>query len=526
MMKMPRLLWGALLVLPLLAACQNETPRPASPQQSPPLAPRVMDAEFDACRAKERALLEQTALPGAPEFEARRADILGRARGEPMLFVREPKATTESDLPEAAKGLRDKLASRSPFARVVQLKRVLAKDRAALRALLLREGYVYATEPQEALALVTRLELTDLFDEDVIYLHRGSTITELRRKQGRPTTYRDPRDQRAELLFGDRVAAHRADLTEPLHRDARGLQFRLGFERLRVKRATPAGLLADLRLGGAWTRTVLDAKGAELSLGCFLEPKDRRSRIEKHLASEAPRRKALARLRSAVSSHIEEGLPFDRPRGEETADRDGQLRPAWRWAYMAGRQSFEFEENWYPVYDASGRPHPPQVCVDFVLDSYERASDTWFTSLGQKPERKHGKLDFNEFGITNRRGVLALEDFAESKPEIFEHRRFADDERIKFRDRDRFFAFLVQHADRFRPGDVVAIQGVKNDGKIHQHAILIENTDPITGFPDGLADQMKRPRRRTWEGIMAEAPLRSLLYQLRPKDGVLLAAGG
>jgi hypothetical protein len=39
---------------------------------------------------------------------------------------------------------------------------------------------------------------------------------------------------------------------------------------------------------------------------------------------------------------------------------------------------------------------------------------------------------------------------------------------------------------------------------------------------------MKRPRRRTWEGIMAEAPLRSLLFHVRPGPAVLdaLVAGG
>jgi hypothetical protein len=31
---------------------------------------------------------------------------------------------------------------------------------------------------------------------------------------------------------------------------------------------------------------------------------------------------------------------------------------------------------------------------------------------------------------------------------------------------------------------------------------------------------MKRPRRRTWEGIMAEAPLRSLYYRVRPREGI------
>jgi hypothetical protein len=189
---------------------------------------------------------------------------------------------------------------------------------------------------------------------------------------------------------------------------------------------------------------------------------------------------------------------------------------------MAGRDGFQLDEQWYPVYDAKGRPHPPQVCVDFVLDSFERANDTWFSPRGEPPQRRAGRLDFNSFGIENRRAVLALEEFARAKTELFEHERLKPEERIRFRERARFFDFLTTHADRFRAGDIVAIQGLKNDGKVHQHAILIERTDPLSGFPYGLADQMKRPRRRTWEGIMAEAPLRSLLYRIRPKDSVLL----
>ena len=89
--------------------------------------------------------------------------------------------------------------------------------------------------------------------------------------------------------------------------------------------------------------------------------------------------------------------------------------------------------------------------------------------------------------------------------------------RIPVAERKAFFAFLLDSADRFRASDVVAIQGPKPDGYIHQHAILIADVDPMTGFPYSLADQMRLPRRRTWEGIMAEAPKRSLRYQVRPR---------
>lgn len=137
-----------------------------------------------------------------------------------------------------------------------------------------------------------------------------------------------------------------------------------------------------------------------------------------------------------------------------------------------------------------------------------------------------GGLDFDGHGIVNRRGVLAFELWASSHPELFETRRFQGAERIPFGERTKYFDFLVQQADLFRASDVVAIQGLKRDGLIHQHAIFVEATDPITGFPYALFDQMKRPRRRTWEGIMAEAPARSLLYRVRPTDRVFESIAG
>ena len=208
------------------------------------------------------------------------------------------------------------------------------------------------------------------------------------------------------------------------------------------------------------------------------------------------------------------------------AELDGKLRPVWWDAYRRKQAWFSYDDVSYAVYDAAGRPWPPQVCVDLVLDTYERASGTWFAPRGEEPRRVKGGLDFDGHGIVNRRGVLAFERWASEHPELFETRRFEPAERIPFGERTKFFDFLVEHADLFRASDVVAIQGRKRDGLIHQHAIFVEATDPLTGFPYGLFDQMKRPRRRTWEGIMAEAPARSLLYRVRPTDRVFEAIAG
>src|SRR4051812_42609742 len=48
-------------------------------------------SEGDRCRARVKEIEALPALPGAPGYEANRIAILGRARGEPMVFTRAPK---------------------------------------------------------------------------------------------------------------------------------------------------------------------------------------------------------------------------------------------------------------------------------------------------------------------------------------------------------------------------------------------------------------------------------------------------
>ena len=476
------------------------------------------DLELEICQsriAKERAKPD---LGGAPAYDEHRAEFLGRAAGEPLVLVSPPPPALVEPGQAASGSLRAaRLASRYRL------------DKPGLRARVLRGGYLYADDPLEAFGLVKDLTLTDLFDEPSIWLQRGDETDRLERRKslyerGFDYQYVDGplKDEPAKLLFGDRVALERASLAEPLHRDVRGLRDRTGFDRLRLLHRGKDALVAELRFGNRWVEALLESDGAHLELACLAAPAEERQAVRDEVEATAPRRRAVAALRQAVTAMALERLPFDRPRGAKDHLSDGQLRPQWNLAYKRGQVGFGYEEQGYSVFDRRGRPYPPQMCVEFILDSYERATGTWYRPLGQGPERVVGKLDFYAHGILNRSGVLAFEKFAQSKPELFETSRFEADERIPFRDRERFFAFLVEHADRFRPGDVVAIQGPKRDGYIHQHAILIEDVDPLSGFPYGLADHMRHPRRRTWEGIMAEAPLRALLYQVRPKPSMLL----
>jgi hypothetical protein len=442
-----------------------------------------------------------------------------------MVFVREPAATPDEALEAAQLASRRSFDKGTPGVRVHQLKARHKRDPATLRALVLREGYAYAPDPLDALAIASDVQVADLFAEKEIWLQRGADTRRLEREERRyETVYRyvdGPLAGRsADLLFGDRVALTEAELAAPLHRDLRALADVEGFDRTRIERRTEEALLVEVRYGGAWVEAVLEAKGAALSLGCIAADEKAREAVKAAREAGGPRRRALLAMHETITRELHEALRFDRPEGEKTAEHDGELRPVWMSAYLQGRESFSYQDHSYPVFDPEGRPWPPQVCVDFVLDSFERTSGTWFNARGDELARVRGKLDFDEAGIQNRRGVMAFGAFAEARPDLFAVRKFVGAERIQFGERARYFAALVEHADEVRPGDVVAIHGMKRDERIHQHAILVEWADPVTGFPHGLADQMKKPRRRTWEGIMAEAPKRSLYYRVRPLDTV------
>lgn len=517
-----RQLLPGVFAMALLIGCDDapsDVPAPGSTEdhevsgaeQAPSSA---RDEAKDRCDARWRAVeAAEGRAYGAGVLETDRAEYLGRARGAVTLFVREPVATDDYD----------KLAKDIAGTRIARFIARNKHDKAALRRKLLHEGYVYATHPQDAFELDARLKLTDLFDEEHIVLERGEETFALARKKNRYETvyvHEDgPREGKtAQVLFGDRVRLPDAPKAAPLHRDILAFAHREGFDRMNVVRVGSTAILATLRFGRSTARAVIASDGAKLTLECLAEPLEVRDAVAKELDERRWRMRADARMREVVTAQVDEALPFDRPREVTGPDEDGALRPHWVSAYLRGQSGFEVDGKGYPVFLPDGRPQPPQVCVDFVLDTYERAAGSWYVPRGERPKRVEGRLDISSHGIENRRGVLGFLKFAEETPALFEVRSFKGKERIPFARRREFFDFLHEHAELFRAGDVLAIHGLKRDDRVHQHAILLEYTDPITGFPAGLADQMKVPRRRTWEGIMAEAPKRSLLYRARPTE--------
>jgi hypothetical protein len=226
--------------------------------------------------------------------------------------------------------------------------------------------------------------------------------------------------------------------------------------------------------------------------------------------------RVIAALTRVVEQQVNEALPFDEPKTED-GQQDGQLRPEWRRAYLRGDTRYTFNDDRYFVFDGSGRPLVPQVCADFIVDSWERLSGTWWQSRPAGRARQVGRLNFDDLEIENRRRVEQLIEFARSKPEWFELLEVPLVERVPLQDRRRFFARLYEQRRDFGPGDVVAILGPRDDDQLHYHSFFVLTRDPLTGMPTTLGANAGRPRIRSWENEMQNAPRRSIVARIRPR---------
>jgi hypothetical protein len=447
--------------------------------------------------------------------EEQRAHLLARSKAEPVLFLRTPRAADERS--REAIDLDRQLRERG-YRGLAALQTATRRRPSLAREVLLREHYFYFEEPELAALLVEVVELRHLFDDERIVLERGARRHELVRNAEAEYVYADGPEsgQRAHLLLFDRVWASGGEPGPALHRDARALAERLGFEQLAVERQAGDELLVHLHYGVAVVAAVVSSQSPSLELTCEVVTAEMRSWLDEARSVAARRRAVHARVRSAVVAMVNEGLPFDEPKTED-GQQDGKLRLEWRTAYRSGRNWYEFNADRYWVFDSQGRPRVPQVCIDFVTDAIERASGTWWAARGAVPTRIRGRLDFSDLGVQNERSVEAFVGFASAHPEWFDVRSVPHAERVPFRRRREFFRQLFRDREHYQPGDIVMILGLRDDDKLHYHSFIVFDSDPVTSMPTLVASNAGKPRVRSWEHELRNAPKRSILTRVRPR---------
>ncbi|RYZ02942.1 MAG: hypothetical protein EOO73_29940 [Myxococcales bacterium] len=487
-------------------------------RQLPPtaLAPRLdADAEQDRrCLAEAEELSARPSLELPPSSEpALRAQLFGRTKSAPVLFLRRPEAA-ESPLAATLRDALEESPGYDTFGRVVGKVR---KEPALARAVFLRSGYLYTENPDLA-ALYGTLTLSLLFREPELRIQRGADELFARRLEDGDYEYTsgEERGRRAKLLLFDRVSAGEEPFRAAAHVDLSEVSRELGFDELRVRHASPEHLLVDAVYAGVRVPTVLRLVAERAALGCESAGENRAQLLQRR---EEARRGARARERlvAVIKEQVDEALPFDEPKTED-GQQDGKLRPEWRQAYLKGDSSFEFNGDRYAVFDDGGRPRPPQVCIDFVLDTFERAGGTWWRQRGETRQRTAGRLSFDHTGMENRRSVERFLEFARTHGEAFDVYDAPAEERVPLRQRAAFFSALYRARAHFRPGDIVAILGPRDDEKLHYHSFFIVGSDPLSGMPTELAANAGRPRIRSWEGEMSNAPRRSIISRVRPRQ--------
>lgn len=467
-----------------------------------------------------REVLAAPAVPGVPALEASRARFFTRIKAEPVLFVRPPEYTDEG-VTLTVEGYRQMLLSRkNPFGIVSKILSESEGFPKQARSAFLRDGYLYAEDAQTGEWLANLVQPQQLFGQDRIWIQRGDEVLHAERRRGQ-FFYTDGilEGQRARFILFDRAGAS-DEPGPPVHRDVRSLRHRIHFDRMDLRHVTEDHIVANLLYGPWWVPSVLKTDGAHVELECEIMSPSLRADVERVREDADRRERAFQSLRRVMLAEVDEALPFDEPRHEYGFQLDGTLRGRWLQAYTAGRRKYEFNRDEYLVFDAKGRPVVPEVCVDFLTDTLERASGTWFRPRGEPPGRILGKLDFDSIpGVdrTEMRRAPGFVAFAKERSDAFEV--LDDPEQIELGDEDAFYAYLEAHLSDFTLGDAVLIKGkVPWDRRfVHFHSFFIYETDPVTGMPIVILGNAGRPTLRIWETEVRRTPKRAIVHRIRFK---------
>lgn len=517
----------------LLGWCACTTSRAADKPEGigPEFSPRlghqhtVMISDHEAarkqCEERLRQVLEEPALPGAPDFETQRLSILTAAKGLPMLLVDTP-GHDETTVSVAVQSFRKLLAeTQYPWDVLGRLLPHFLNFPKDGRESLLRDGYLYTSNPDLAHAIVNLVNAEHLFGHDKIWVKRGEELYHAVRKRGRYYFTDGPmQGERVRLVLLDRVGAGPVP-QETLLRDIRSLKYRLQFNRAKIRHISAHHLVANLRYGNISVPTVLRSEGTKLSVECEVLSGSLSLEVDEIRKRAARRQRVVQALRQTMLLQIDEQLPFDEPRREFGFQLDGKLRANWRHAYTHNRNSYAFNGDRYRVFDGQGRPLVPQVCVDFLTDTFERTSGTWWRPKGGSRGRDIGALDFNRMDVLTRAKLRRIPGFlahARENPLDFEIRDVPKGERVPLGERARFLNYLLENRDELQPGDMVMIRGeVPWDAtELHSHSFFIYESDPISGIPIAIVGNAGRPSVRNWEVEARRTPRREIWHRVRP----------
>ncbi len=501
----------------------EEMAPPYSPPALAPVEPSEHEVQRRQCEATLRETLAMPAVPGAPDYAKRRLEILTRAKAEPAVLTHTPQLSEADPKDLVVTGYRQLLEQTEyPWDALENMLPTFKKKPQIGRQVLLRDGYLYADDPELAYALVGLVSAEHLFGHDRIWIRRGENLYHAKRKKGRYYFTDGPSEgELARLLLFDQIG-HGATPADTILRDFRALKYRLHFTQAEVRHVAETRIVANLRYGSMWVPSVLTSNGAHLALQCEIVAEHLVDQLENEKREAERRQNVVQVLRHSMQLQIEDQLPFDEPRREFGFQLDGKLRRNWLYAYLNDRRSYAFNGDRYFVFNSKGQPLIPQVCVDFLTDTLERASGTWWKPKSEGRARIVGKLDYEPMNLLERAKLRRVPGFllhARSHPEQFEVLDVPEKERVPLGERKRYIDYLLTHRDDFQGGDILMIRGpVPWDPiELHYHSFFVYETDPLSGIPLAVVGNAGRPSVRYWEVEARRTPQRAIWHRVRPK---------
>jgi hypothetical protein len=478
-----------------------------APVVAPSDAPPTCEA-----RIAERALMTPSARHDA--YAHALPEVIVHTQIDPVLFLRWPDERPRSAQAAALRRALDHSAHPTR-----ELRHFLAAhpSAAARREVLLSDGYFFSDRPALAIALSAQVQLDDLFDGERVYRARDGVIDVLDRTDADADEagYLEADGSIARLRLNDRVSEDPSVLDAPLGLDLEAVREETG-----ALRTIPSAMSADaaaLELvfpDGSRRASLVTLENGTTEVVCI------GGAVETLAATRADAMRFWTGHRAlvgAVEAFVEESPRFDEPTDEpEGVQEDGQLRLAWAAAYGRGESTFTYGTVEYPVFDDEGRAIPPEVCVDFVFDAWQRGGGTWYRGEGETPGRTRGSIDLAPAGPIPRRSLGLLLDYASSEGSVLDRFDVPEDDRVPLERGAAYAHALARTADAFREGDALVVYGLRlQDMRNHHHALLVIRTDPMTGVPMVVADNQGRPQFRTLVSAMRAAPLRAIAQRLR-----------
>jgi hypothetical protein len=225
----------------------------------------------------------------------------------------------------------------------------------------------------------------------------------------------------------------------------------------------------------------------------------------------------VEQLNSAAILMVRDKPDFDEPENEPDSEQeDGKLRIEWEKSYRQGKKKFIYRELEYDVFNRHGNPVPPEVCIDFIFDTWQRASGNWYKSKKMRPGRTEGFLDFDEIDHLNTRHTPSILQYAKKESIPFERYDFSNKSRVPFKKTKKFSQALAGNSNYIKEGDIIVIHGLREqDMKEHFHTVLVLDTYPVTGIPSVVGDNAGKPRIRNIASAMRSAPRRMIKHRIR-----------